>query len=348
MKRTVVRSCTVVIAFMMDCATTGIEPELGLVKYKSLVGGGTLKMVNQTVPNALKLLKYTPEAITSILNHIQETGSPEGSSFLKPEHLTVFDCSFPSGPSRRSIHHMGHIKMMAAAQPFLSGAISKTVNVPSDATVEDIAAAYQAAWELGLKSIAVYRDGCKGSQPLSLSADKKTEVAVHGSHQRKVVGDRNGIIHEFKMNGYKGFLTVGLYDDGSPAEIFVDISKEGSTVSGLMDTIAILTSFCLQYGVPLQKLVEKFQFMAFEPSGFTGFDKIAFAKSLPDYIFRWLGLKFLEEPKPTLSDKVEPAKKPVALPSSGDAPLCATCGTITVRSGACHTCPSCGASTGCS
>jgi ribonucleoside-diphosphate reductase alpha chain len=332
------------ISFMMDCATTGVEPELGLVKYKTLVGGGTLKLVNPLVKQALERgCKYSSYKANRIAKYVEENGTVEGAPYLEPDLYDIFDTSFPAGPSQHAIHYMGHVRMMAAVQPFLSGAVSKTVNLPSTATVEDIANVYTEAWKMKLKAIAVYRDGCKGSQPLTLN---KTATSLPSTpvEQRKLVGDRPAIIHEFRIGGHQGFLTVGLYEDGTPGEIFVDISKEGSTISGLMDTIAILTSFCLQHGVPLDKLVEKFSFMRFDPSGFTGTD-LGFAHSVPDYIFRWLGKKFSKSEQP----QEEPAKAETseATPTSSDTPLCPTCGTSTVRSGTCHRCPNCGETTGC-
>jgi ribonucleoside-diphosphate reductase alpha chain len=344
--QTTVLAPTGTISFMMDCATTGIEPELNLVKYKTLVGGGTLKMVNPIVREALGSLGYTEQAAERIASYVEANGTVEGSG-IALDQLPVFDTSLPAGPSRRSIHYMGHIRMMAAVQPFLSGAISKTVNMPNNATVEEIMEAYQTAWEMGLKSVAIYRDGSKGSQPLSTKQDNKVSVALPGAHQRKLTGDRNGIIHEFRLNGHKGFLTVGLYEDGTPGEIFLDIAKEGSTISGLMDTIAILTSFCLQYGVPLQKLVDKFRAMSFEPSGFTGIPEIGYAKSLPDYIFRWLELKFLPKTTDTTAVVVEPAPAAIAAPAD-DTPTCSECGWLMVPSGTCFKCSNCGGTSGCS
>ncbi|GAB4319686.1 MAG: vitamin B12-dependent ribonucleotide reductase [Candidatus Sumerlaeia bacterium] len=306
------------IAFMMDCDTTGIEPDIALVKYKRLVGGGMLKIVNQTVAPALKRLGYAPAQIQTILAWIDENDTIEGAPGLRPEHLPIFDCAFRPLNGTRFIHHMGHLRMMAAVQPFISGAISKTVNMPSDSTPEQIADTYMQAWKLGLKAVALYRDGCKRVQPLSQGEDKSKKSAASGSDapaqartaaqkgtpaspaspeprplRRRLPVERAAITHKFDIAGHEGYVTVGLYEDGMPGEIFIRMNKEGSTISGLMDGFAVTVSLCLQYGVPLEVLIDKFSFYRFEPSGMTKNPQIPFAKSILDYIFRWLASKFL-------------------------------------------------------
>ncbi|HVH85258.1 MAG TPA: vitamin B12-dependent ribonucleotide reductase, partial [Terriglobales bacterium] len=309
------------IGFMMDCDTTGIEPDLALVKYKKLVGGGMIKIVNNTVPTALFKLGYSSEQANAIVSYIDATGTIEGAPGLKGEHLPIFDCSFKPAKGTRAIHYMGHIKMMAATQPFISGAISKTVNLPNDATIEDIAEAYIEAWREGLKAVAIYRDGSKGSQPLNVSDGNKAKIAAGSpastsqqaaaSGQQLVpeVQDQNGppkavrhrlpeerasLTHKFNIAGHEGYITVGLYPNGQPGEIFIKMAKEGSTVSGLMDAFATSVSLALQHGVPLKVLCEKFAHTRFEPSGWSGNGKIGFAKSITDYIFRWLHYRFVE------------------------------------------------------
>ncbi len=369
------------IGLMMDCDTTGIEPDLALVKYKKLVGGGLLKIVNQTVPAALRKLGYDSNEVKEIVEYIDENDTIEGASHLADEHLKVFDCAFKPVKGARSIAPMGHVRMMAGVQPFISGSMSKTVNLPSEATVEDIEQTYMESWKLGLKCIAIYRDGCKRSQPLSTSLDKKkeTEATVQYSAMRhKLPDERKSITHKFDIGGHEGYLTVGLYEDGQPGELFVTMAKEGSTISGLMDAFATQTSYALQFGVPLKFMVDKFSHMRFEPSGFTKNPEIPIAKSIVDYIFRWMAAHFLpaedaEEagvirrepaveipPPPTTPD---PQTGPGALkviaapPANGvqkiafintDAPACPDCGAITVRSGSCYKCLNCGATTGCS
>jgi ribonucleoside-diphosphate reductase alpha chain len=291
------------IAFMMDCDTTGIEPDIALIKYKKLVGGGMLKIVNQTVPKALKRLGYTEQQTKEILESLDENETIEGAPHLKDQHLPVFDCAFRPMRGSRSIHYMGHIKMMAAAQPFISGAISKTVNVPSDTTVDEITQAYLESWKQGLKAVAIYRDGCKRSQPLNTGKDaakaKVEAVATQAvaeaprAMRRRLPDERRALTHKFSIAGHDGYLTVGMYEDGKPGEIFLVMAKEGSVVSGLMDSFATAVSLALQYGVPLQVLVDKFSHVRFEPSGFTNNSEIPIAKSIIDYIFRWLGSKFL-------------------------------------------------------
>jgi ribonucleoside-diphosphate reductase alpha chain len=308
------------IAFMMDCDTTGIEPDIALVKYKKLVGGGMLKIVNRTVPLALEKLGYTPDEVKTIVDHIDEFDTIEGAPGLKEEHLPVFDCAFKPKGGLRSIHWMGHIRMMGAVQPFLSGAISKTVNMPNESTVEDIEKAYVEGWRLGLKALAIYRDGCKGAQPLTTGVGEKAlEKQVRSSlggegiamlTRRRLPDERNSITHKFSVGGHEGYITVGMYGDGQPGEIFITMSKEGSTISGLMDTIATMTSIALQYGVPLNVLVNKFSHMRFEPSGFTNNKDIPIAKSAIDYVFRWLALKFMpvDELSAVVSEEVAKAR----------------------------------------
>jgi ribonucleoside-diphosphate reductase alpha chain len=362
------------IGFMMDCDTTGIEPDIALVKYKKLVGGGVMKIVNQAVPGALKKLGYSPAQVEDILKFIDEQEMIEGAPHLKPEHLAIFDCAFPPANGKRSIQYMGHIRMMSAVQPFLSGAISKTVNMPSDASPEDIATAYIEAWRLGLKAIAVYRDGCKRSQPLSTSRDeKKAEEALETGElvdqpaRRKLPDERQAITHKFSIAGHEGYITVGMYEDGTPGEIFLVMAKEGSTISGLMDAFATSISMALQYGVPLEALVEKFSHVRFEPSGFTKNPEIPYAKSITDYIFRWLASKFLPAEHAqamgvqklegeSTSRAVEAGAKPAAGQSQqvgafraqADAPPCHYCGSIMLRNGSCYRCANCGSTSGCS
>ncbi len=298
------------IAFYMDCDTTGIEPDIALVKYKKLVGEGFLKIVNQTVPNALRRLGYSAEETQAIVEHIDQHETIEGAPGLKDEHLAVFDCAFKPVNGERSIHYMGHVRMMGATQPFLSGAISKTVNMPEAATAEDIEDVYLQGWKLGLKAIAIYRDGSKRSQPLSTGRKKDsdttasqdavaaapTTLGVTGEpkpYRRRLPSERQAITHKFQIAGHEGYITVGLYEDGQPGELFLKMAKEGSTISGLMDTIATMTSVSLQYGVPLRDLVNKFAHVRFEPAGFTGNPEIPIAKSIVDYVFRWMGSRFL-------------------------------------------------------
>ncbi|MDE1154847.1 MAG: vitamin B12-dependent ribonucleotide reductase [Acidobacteriaceae bacterium] len=358
------------IGFMMDCDTTGVEPDLALVKYKKLVGGGMIKIVNNTVPGALFKLGYKQEEVEAIVNYIDATGTIEGAPGIKPEHLAVFDCSFKPAKGTRSISWMGHVKMMAAAQPFLSGAISKTVNLPNDCTVQEIADAYTESWKLGLKAVAIYRDGSKGTQPLNVSAtDKKdekaeavapaaaasTEIAelvaaekastqaaqaeaLEARHKlaaaeaqlakllsgsaldnadsaappravrHRLPAERASVTHKFAIAGHEGYVTVGLYPNGQPGEIFIRMAKEGSTISGLMDSFATAASMCLQHGVPLKLLVEKFAHTRFEPSGWTGNEQIGFAKSIMDYLFRWMQLRFLSGQQLDLFAGLKPAQ----------------------------------------
>jgi ribonucleoside-diphosphate reductase alpha chain len=350
------------IGFLMDCDTTGIEPDIALIKYKKLVGGGVMKIVNQSVPDALRKLGYPTQQVESILAYLEEHETIEGAPELKPEHLPIFDCAFPPANGQRSIHHMGHIKMMAAVQPFLSGAISKTVNMPTDTTPDEIAEAYTEAWRLGLKAVAVYRDGCKRSQPLSTA--KETAEPSAGTEERdeirparrKLPDERRAITHKFSIAGHEGYITVGMYEDGKPGEIFLVMAKEGSTISGLMDAFATSISMALQYGVPLEALVEKFSHVRFEPSGFTKNSQIPYAKSITDYIFRWLASKFLEAEEDADGRSLAgdaPTNLPashVAAPimSQADAPSCHYCGSIMIRNGSCYRCANCGSTSGCS
>jgi ribonucleoside-diphosphate reductase alpha chain len=347
------------IGFMMDCDTTGVEPDLALVKYKKLVGGGMIKIVNQTVPSALWKLGYTPDQVNSIVSYIDSTGTIEGAPGIKDEHLPVFDCSFKPQKGTRSIHYMGHVMMMAATQPFISGAISKTVNLPEAATVEDITEAYLQSWKLGLKAVAIYRDGSKKAQPL-MAASSRDEAAKRGTRetQRPLSGpeldfqklspeqqtmalaavrpltmheqetappravrhrlpnERHSLTHKFGIAGHEGYITVGLYKDGTPGELFIRMAKEGSTVSGLMDSFATAVSLALQHGVPIKLLCDKFSHTRFEPSGFTGNPEIPIAKSIMDYIFRWLELRFVTGRQyPLFKDMVLPPMGAGALSS---------------------------------
>jgi ribonucleoside-diphosphate reductase alpha chain len=383
------------ISFMMDCDTTGVEPDIALVKYKRLVGGGMLKLINGTVPAALRRLGYTETQGSAITTYIEAHDTIEGAPELKDEHLAVFDCAFKPANGTRSIHHMGHIKMMGAVQPFISGAISKTVNLPETATVDDVMEAYVEAWKHGTKAIAIYRDGSKKVQPLSTNADasnakRKAEVVeriveVNRPERRRLPDTRQSLTHKFSIEGHEGYITVGLFDDGTPGELFVTMAKEGSTLSGMMDAFATSISIMLQYQVPLPHLVDKFAHMRFEPSGWTGNAEIGMAKSIVDYVFRWLGYRFLsasdremlglvrhteivdpapqlELIKPHLTEAVERDPKLTAtakeLPvesrpyrrmnSTPDAPPCPRCGWLTVRNGTCHKCENCGETTGCS
>jgi ribonucleoside-diphosphate reductase alpha chain len=364
------------IGFMMDCDTTGIEPDLALVKYKKLVGGGTMKIVNNTVPPALRKLGYDDPHVKAIVEYVNEKGTIEGAPGLRPEHLPVFDCAFKATNGTRSIHYMGHLKMMGAVQPFISGAISKTVNLPSEVTVEQIEQAYIEGWRLGLKAVAIYRDGSKRTQPLSTSAsDKKASAPASESRpvRRHLPVERHSITHKFSVAGHEGYLTIGMYEDGTPGEIFIVMAKEGSTLSGVMDSFATTCSMALQYGVPLKVLVDKFSHTRFEPSGFTSNPQVPYAKSIMDYIFRYLASKFLpseeaqalgvQVDQPPLTGMVvqspprqsaaplndQPAKKGALVDiEDRDAPVCFECGSLMVRNGACYKCLNCGSTSGCS
>jgi ribonucleoside-diphosphate reductase alpha chain len=392
------------IGFMMDCDTTGIEPDLALVKYKKLVGGGMIKIVNNTVPTALFKLGYTHEQTDAIVSYIDATGTIEGAPHIKDDDLAVFDCSFKPAKGTRSIHYTGHLRMMAAAQPFISGAISKTVNLPENASVEDIMDAYLQAWKLGLKAVAVYRDGCKKSQPLSAAGTKTAESSARvgtaasavqvleeedlnappRAVRHKLQEERASITHKFKVGDHEGYITVGLYPNGEPGELFITMAKEGSTVSGLVDSFALAVSIALQHGVPLKLFCEKFAHTRFEPSGWSGNPDIGYAKSIMDYIFRWLQLRFLTGQQQLLFENLR-LKPAGAVPSPdgvgdangstpqprpenrelrtgsvhaadalssivdlGDAPSCSFCGSIMTRNGSCYRCMSCGSTSGCS
>ena len=400
------------IGFMMDCDTTGVEPDIALVKYKKLVGGGLMKIVNGTVPMALEKLGYTKPEIEAIVHYIDEHETIESAPLLKEEHLPVFDCAFKPAQGDRSIHYMGHIRMMGATQPFISGAISKTVNVPREATVEEIEKAYLESWRLGAKAISIYRDGSKRTQPLNTSkagvADTRNNVGsgvvadqdqgadlqvrphevvrevvkvVERPTRRKLPDERHSITHKFDIAGHEGYITVGLFADGTPGEIFLTMAKEGSTISGFADAFAQTISYALQYGVPLQVLVDKFSHARFEPSGMTKNAEVRFAKSIVDYIFRWMATKFLSheaqfragvnlhqeaaEEKPSAvagglqafggaasvaarESKAAPRTSEfAAIQNQEDAPPCSTCGSLMIRSGSCYKCINCGTTSGC-
>jgi ribonucleoside-diphosphate reductase alpha chain len=366
------------IGFMMDCDTTGVEPDIALVKYKKLVGGGLMKIVNQTVPMALRKLGYTDAQVAAIVDYIDRNETIEGAPGLKESHLPVFDCAFKAAKGQRSIHYMGHIKMMGATQPFISGAISKTVNVPKEATADEIMQAYIQSWKLGAKAISIYRDGSKRTQPLNTSKDKQAGTAVKAAEdavrtpvRRKLPDERRAITHKFDIQGHEGYITVGLFEDGQPGEIFLVMAKEGSTISGFADAFAQAISYALQYGVPLQALVDKFSHVRFEPSGMTRNPEIRFAKSIVDYIFRWMASKFLSteaqfyagvngrelDEGRAANDGAAAAATQAAKPSAAnphstiqnqeDAPPCSTCGAIMIRSGACYKCVNCGNTSGC-
>jgi ribonucleoside-diphosphate reductase alpha chain len=307
------------ISFMMDCDTTGIEPDIALVKYKQLAGGGMLKIVNQTVPLALRTLGYSAAEIESIVAHIDREDTIEGAADLKVEHLPVFDCAFQPRNGTRSIPWKAHILMMAAAQPFISGAISKTVNMPKDTTPADVGEAYMEGWRLGLKALAVYRDGSKEVQPLSTKSKAgRAEKPLSAPRRERLPDTRQSITHKFSVSGHEGYITVGLYPDGRPGELFITMAKEGSTVGGLMDCFGTAVSMSLQYGVPLEVYVNKFSHTRFEPMGYTKNPDIRIAKSIVDYIFRWLGITFL--PGYREANKAVPAAPPEAVfGESGDA-----------------------------
>lgn len=371
------------IGFMMDCDTTGIEPDIALVKYKKLVGGGLIKIVNQTVPKALDTLGYDQTTKAKILAFIADHDTIEGAPGLKEEDIAVFDCAFKPKNGQRSIKPMAHILMMAAVQPFLSGAISKTVNMPENSTIEDIEKIFMTSYEIGLKAVAIYRDNCKKSQPLStdkmktqkdeakgpvlpvnnykaltmedlieaargLNAQEELGEKLGMAKRRKLNAERRAITHKFSVAGHEGYITVGLFDDDKPGELFCTMAKEGSTISGLMDAFATAISLALQYGVPLKVLVEKFSHMRFEPSGFTKNPNIPLASSVCDYIFRWMGLKFLsgqDKPDWLLTKNKTESNLTFLQP---DAPTCQYCGSIMLRNGSCYRCQNCGSTSGCS
>jgi len=341
------------ISFMMDCDTTGIEPDIALVKVKKLVGTGIQKLVNNSVRRALNTLGYSTEEIDSIQQYILEKGHIEGCPQLQESDTTVFDCALKAGNGRRMIAPLGHIRMMAAVQPFISGAISKTVNVPREIIADEIASIYMQAWKMGLKAIAIYREGSKKTQPMNTGAEEESSPEKL-KVRRKLPSTCFGPHHRFRINNHKGYVMVGEFEDGSPGEIFVVMSKQGSTVNGLMDTIATLTSISLQYGVPLGVLVDKFAHVRFEPAGWTDDANIKIAKSITDYIFRWLGHRYLTnvehigELEPDLGDQDHATETDQNAAAKTDAPTCWFCGSITYRSGTCYQCPDCGETSGCS
>jgi ribonucleoside-diphosphate reductase alpha chain len=355
-----------------------VEPDIALVKYKKLVGGGLMKIVNTTVPMALAKLGYGEAEVKAIVDYIDQHETIEGAPHLTDRDLAVFDCAFKAAKGQRSIHYTGHIKMMGAVQPFISGAISKTVNVPKEATVDEIMQAYLESWRLGAKAISIYRDGSKRTQPLNTSRDKdKSADAVQQAAaaavaaqphpvRRRLPDERQSITHKFDIAGHEGYVTVGLFEDGTPGEIFLVMAKEGSTISGFADAFAQAISYALQYGVPLQVLVDKFSHARFEPSGMTKNPEVRFAKSIVDYIFRWMATKFLsaeaqfaagvniEQPANGAGTQAPPAPAPktaafvgAAIQNQEDAPPCSTCGSIMIRSGSCYKCANCGTTSGC-
>ncbi len=373
------------IGFMMDCDTTGIEPMLSIVMFKKLVGGGFMNLVVNAVPRALASLGYSPEQVEKISDYVTEHGTIEGAPDLREEHLAVFDGAFTPAKGKRSISWRGHIDMMAAAQPFLSGAISKTVNLPNEATVEDIAAAYIDSWKKGLKAVAIYRDGSKAAQPMSTKKDgeKKEEAqpavtqamptlanqpdlnAPPVATRHRLPNERASVTHKFNIGGYEGYITAGLYASGQPGEIFIRMSKEGSTISGMMDSFAMVFSTALQHGVPLQVLTSKMANTRFEPSGWTGSEEFGYAKSIMDYLGRWMQNRFGEGKQLGLfkshaqqgatTSVVAPAVVAMAgepaltdLIHFGDVPICSSCGSQMVPNGSCHKCTNCGGTSGCS
>jgi len=365
------------IGFMMDCDTTGIEPDLALVKMKKLVGGGVIKIVNNTVPQALMRLGYTPEQTSEIVSYIDKNGRIDGAPFLKDEHVPVFDCSLATSGGR-SIAWQGHVKMMAAAQPFLSGAISKTINMPEESTIEEIMNAYVDAWKMGLKSVAIYRDNSKRSQPLNAAGNRKDEKKAQAlaepeqrelfarAQREKLPYERASVTHKFSVGGHEGYITVGMYEDGRPGEVFIKMAKEGSTLSGVMDGLALTISLGLQYGVPLRVFVDKLLNTRFEPSGITANPNIRFATSVLDYIARWLGGRFISadylklngaapaEGTVVAGTLMPAASRPTEQLSTSPrdahegAPTCSECGMLMVPNGACYKCENCGSTSGCS
>ncbi|MCP4921704.1 MAG: vitamin B12-dependent ribonucleotide reductase [Proteobacteria bacterium] len=327
------------IGFFMDCDTTGVEPEISLVHTRRLSDGGLLESVNGSVPRALTALGYTPIERAAIEAYLTTHRTIEGAPGLREIDLPVFDCALRSAAGTRSIAARGHLRMMAAVQPFLSGAISKTVNLPHETTVEEIEELVVESWRMGLKAVAFYRDGSKRTQPVGGVEHKKK--TGEKPRRRRLPDERQAITHKFVIADHEGYLTVGLYEDGTPGEIFMTMAKQGSVIGGLVDAFATSVSMALQYGVPLDVLVKKFQHTRFEPSGFTNNPRIRIAKSITDYVFRWLALRFLEAPPMELEeDRVYEA--------ASDAPPCSNCGDIMVRSGACYKCTTCGGSSGCS
>jgi ribonucleoside-diphosphate reductase alpha chain len=354
------------ISFMMDCDTTGVEPDFSLVKSKKLVGGGEITIVNKTVPMALDKLGYAPREVEEIVAYVDERNSVVGAPYVKAEHFPVFDCAVGD----RAIHYLGHVRMMGATQPFISGAISKTVNLPEQATVEDVMSLYVDAWQLGVKAIAIYRDNCKVAQPLSSStSDTNAPPPVLVRERKRLPLDRTEVGRKFQVGDHEGYIHVGLYDDGSPGDIFVDIAKDGTTMAGLMNSLCLAVSMGLQYGVPPEVYVSKLSHLRFEPSGLTNDQDIRQAKSIPDYIFRWFGKKFLDvdqqeeagilsmEVRAQMADRIangESAHGEAPTPGQTalfnpheDAIECNRCGGRMVRAGTCYTCRDCGTSTGC-
>jgi ribonucleoside-diphosphate reductase alpha chain len=377
------------IGFMMDCDTTGIEPDLALVKYKKLVGGGLIKIVNNTVPQALMKLGYTPEQTSEIVSYIDKNGKIEGAPYLKMDDYPVFDCSLAPQGGGRSITWTGHVKMMAAAQPFLSGAISKTINMPEESTVEDISNAYIESWKVGLKAVAIYRDNSKRSQPLSAAGGKKEEKKVEAvaaaaepmqrelfprAAREKMPYERASVTHKFSVSGHEGYITVGMYEDSRPGEVFIKMAKEGSTLSGVMDGLALTISLGLQYGVPLKVFVDKLLNTRFEPSGITANPNIRFVSSVLDYIARWMGGRFISADYLKLNGGAHAENAATAAPAGvlpamtqanldamqtalsatrpsnahEGAPTCSECGMLMVPNGACYKCENCGSTSGCS
>ncbi|HYA63099.1 MAG TPA: vitamin B12-dependent ribonucleotide reductase, partial [Candidatus Sulfotelmatobacter sp.] len=349
-------------------------------KLKKLVGGGVIKIVNNTVPQALMKLGYTPEQTSEIVSYIDKNGKIDGAPYLKDEHVPVFDCSLATSGGRSIAWH-GHVKMMAATQPFLSGAISKTINMPEESTIEDIMNAYIESWKLGLKAVAIYRDNSKRSQPLSAAGNKKDEKKAETvaepvqrelfarAQREKMPVERTSVTHKFSVGGHEGYITVGMYEDGRPGEIFIKMSKEGSTLSGVMDGLALTISLGLQYGVPLKVFVDKLLNTRFEPSGITANANIRFATSVLDYIARWLGGRFISTDYLKLngvavadkvsfaggvasSTAVSPQTNAPVSSSPRDAhegaPTCSECGMLMVPNGACYKCENCGSTSGCS
>jgi len=368
------------IGLMMDCDTTGVEPDLALVKTKKLVGGGTMKIVNQTVPRALRRLGYDQDQTDAIIAYISENNSVKGAPHIREEDVPVFDCAMGDSP----IHYMGHVKMMAAVQPFISGAISKTINMPEDVTVEDVEDLMVEGWRLGLKALAIYRDNCKVAQPLSADK-KKTEkapdpavIATGQPQRRRLPKSRPSRTTSFRVADAEGYLLAGEYPDDGIGEVFLKVSKQGSTLSGVMDALAIAVSIGLQYGVPLEAYVSKFMNMRFEPAGMTDDPDVRFASSLVDYVFRRLAIDYLDEEQrarlgiQTTGERKDslqaghapaaeqPARTPVAAPVMKsvaedaeairlvDAPLCYNCGNKMRPAGSCYVCESCGSTSGCS
>src|SRR5512132_3813512 len=363
------------ISFMMDCDTTGVEPDFSLVKSKKLVGGGEITIPNKTVPMALEKLGYVPREVEEVVAFVDERNTVVGAPYVKAEHYPVFDCAI----GERAIHYAGHVKMMGAVQPFISGAISKTVNLPETVSVDEVSQLLLDAWKLGVKAIAIYRDNCKVAQPLSGQKEGGSQLEavppVPLTQRRRLPDDREEIGRKFRVGDYEGYIHVGLYEDGTPGDIFVDIAKDGTTIAGLMNSLCIAVSMGLQYGVPPEVYVSKMTHMRFEPSGMTNDADIRVAKSIVDYVFRWFGKKFLTteqmeaagilspEVKARLASQYSGESAPAAAGEDAEAPApgqtalfnawedaveCAKCGGRMVRTGSCYTCRDCGTNTGCS